>query len=362
MRTIIVDTLTPPAGAPQLTASLTANETAIYAAAPSLWLEGTTDWITTSGGSFSAWTCRATGQGYVPALSAPPLLPAVHAGRQAVRFGFGASGYSVSSNGVLRPRSAAFRAFPASAKFTLVALIRAPVPSAEGGTELTGNSGGDWIDSASLTESERARWQYGYGNGNMSGAAKNGTTALAYSSAADDGVWRMIVHSQDASPLTTGEFNGALRVDGVEQTHYSGTLSAPSTTDNASVTASVSAGGQVMTISAVASGTVKVGQTVFATGIVPGTRIASLGTSTGGTGTVNLDTPAIGAVTDAAVTLDGGARTLTIGGGGSSYTQQRFVGDIGGVLLIPNVAAHRDAALLAAIEGHFGSALTALKS
>lgn len=362
MRTLIVDTLTPPELAPQLTANLTANEAAIYAAAPSLWLDGTTDWITTSGGSFAAWTCRATGQGYVPALAAPPLLPAVHAGRQAVRFGFGAAGYSVSSNGVLRPRSPAFRAFPASAKFTLAALVRAPVPSAEGGTELTGNSGGDFIDSAPITEGERARWQYGYGNGNMSATAKNGTTALAYSSAADDGIWRMIVHSQDGAPLTGGEFNGALRVDGVEQTHYSGTLSAPSTTDNASVTASVAAGSQVMTISAVASGTVKVRQTVIATGIPAGTRIASLGTSTGGAGTVNLDTPASMAVTAASVSLDGGARTLTIGGGGASYTQQRWVGDIAGVLLIPDVAAHRDAALLAAIEGHFGAALTALKS
>lgn len=47
--------------------------------------------------------------------------------------------------------------------------------------------------------------------------------------------------------------------------------------------------GTVFTVTAVASGTLAVGQTLIGTGILDGTRIASLGTGTGGTGTYNLN-------------------------------------------------------------------------
>lgn len=361
MRSIITDMPGLPANAPILTPTLSADEQAIYAAKPSLWLEGAADWMTTSGGAFSSWTCRASGQAMVPALAAPPLLPAVHAGRQAVRFGFGGTGYNVGNNGVLRPRSPAFRAFPISGKYTMAALVRCPIPSAEGGTELSGNSGGEFFATAALTEAERAFGSMVYGTGQYGGNAKRNTTSLIYAGGYDDAVWRMVIHSQDVASLGGADYSGVVRVDGAQVTQTAGALSATSTADNAAVTASVAAGGQVMTISAVASGTVKVGQTVIGAGIPAGTRIASLGTSTGGTGTVNLDTPASAAVAGA-VSLDGGARTVLIGGGGATYAQQRFVGDIGGFLLLPDVAAHRDAALLAAIEAHFGAALTALKS
>lgn len=361
MRSIITDMPGLPANAPILTPSLTADEQAIYAAGPSLWLEGAADWMTSSGGAFSAWTCRASGQAMVPALAAPPLLPAVHAGRQAVRFGFGATGYNVGNNGVLRPRSPAFRAFPASGKYTMAALVRCPIPSGEGGTELTGNSGGEFFATAPITEAERAYGSLVYGTGQYGGNAKRNTTSLIYAGGYDDAVWRMIVHSQDVSSLGGADYSGVVRVDGVQVSQTAGALSATSTTDNASVTASVAAGSDVMTVSAVGSGTVKVGQLVIATGIPVGTKIASLGTSTGGTGTVILDNGATAAVAGA-VALDGGARTVLIGGGGATYTQQRFVGDIGGMLLLPDVAAHRDAGLLAAIEAHFSAALAALKS
>jgi len=46
--------------------------------------------------------------------------------------------------------------------------------------------------------------------------------------------------------------------------------------------------GTVMTVSAVASGTLAVGQTVVAPGVADGVRIVSLGTGTGGTGTYNV--------------------------------------------------------------------------
>ncbi len=46
--------------------------------------------------------------------------------------------------------------------------------------------------------------------------------------------------------------------------------------------------GTVMTVSAVASGTLAVGQNVVGDNVAPGTRIVSLGTGTGGTGTYNV--------------------------------------------------------------------------
>lgn len=59
-------------------------------------------------------------------------------------------------------------------------------------------------------------------------------------------------------------------------------------TTSASVTATFAT--SVMTVTAVGSGTLAVGQTITATGVTYGTTIASLGTGTGGTGTYNLST------------------------------------------------------------------------
>lgn len=47
--------------------------------------------------------------------------------------------------------------------------------------------------------------------------------------------------------------------------------------------------GTVLTVSAVASGALALNQTIIASGVLDGTRIASLGTGTGGTGTYNLN-------------------------------------------------------------------------
>jgi len=59
-----------------------------------------------------------------------------------------------------------------------------------------------------------------------------------------------------------------------------------SNNDGSSFTASIS--GTTMTVSAVASGAVLVGATVVGTGVTAGTRIVSLGTGTGGTGTYTV--------------------------------------------------------------------------
>lgn len=81
---------------------------------------------------------------------------------------------------------------------------------------------------------------------------------------------------------------------------------------NASVTASVTAG--VMTVTAVASGTLAIGQLIQGAGIPANVYIQSLGTGTGGTGTYNL--------TDATVTVASETITATspAGVGGASVT------------------------------------------
>lgn len=66
------------------------------------------------------------------------------------------------------------------------------------------------------------------------------------------------------------------------------TTLAPLTTSSASFTGSIS--GNALTVSAVASGTLAVGEIVFGAGVTPGTYISALGTGTGGTGTYTLST------------------------------------------------------------------------
>jgi len=62
-----------------------------------------------------------------------------------------------------------------------------------------------------------------------------------------------------------------------------------STAPDASFTASIAT--TVMTVSAVASGTLAVGQTIMGAGLPDGVQIISLGTGAGGTGTYNLNLP-----------------------------------------------------------------------
>lgn len=71
----------------------------------------------------------------------------------------------------------------------------------------------------------------------------------------------------------------------------------------AAFTGTAAISGTVMTVSAVGSGTLSVGELVTGANIVTPTRILSLGTGTGGTGTYNMDvsqTAASGAVTGGA--------------------------------------------------------------
>jgi len=78
--------------------------------------------------------------------------------------------------------------------------------------------------------------------------------------------------------------------------------------------------GTVLTISAVASGQVLIGDSISGPGVTPGTTISSLGTGTGGTGTYNISVPST-VSTD--TTMYGGVSSLvagkSYGGGGAVY-------------------------------------------
>ncbi|TAL90911.1 MAG: hypothetical protein EPN62_00820 [Candidimonas sp.] len=73
--------------------------------------------------------------------------------------------------------------------------------------------------------------------------------------------------------------------------------------------------GDVLTVSAVTSGTILVGQTISGTGVTAGTKIVSLGTGTGGDGTYIVDTAQT--VASTAITASGGTLTVSAVGSGT---------------------------------------------
>jgi hypothetical protein len=83
-------------------------------------------------------------------------------------------------------------------------------------------------------------------------------------------------------------FAGARIIDtiGSDQAFVAKTGNATNIQNGATVTASITA--SVMTVTAVASGVLRVGQILSGTGVNAGTYISSLGTGTGGTGTYNV--------------------------------------------------------------------------
>lgn len=100
------------------------------------------------------------------------------------------------------------------------------------------------------------------------------------------------------------------------------TLGGTPTTASASVTGSISTNtftgsitGFVLTVTAITTGGLYVGQTITGTGIAAGTIIESLGTGTGGTGTYNLNISQT--VTSEAITGSGGWLTVTAVGSGT---------------------------------------------
>lgn len=79
--------------------------------------------------------------------------------------------------------------------------------------------------------------------------------------------------------------------------------------------AAVTASGGGLTVSAVTTGTLAVGQTLSGTGIVAGTTITGLGTGTGGAGTYAISQPSTASA--ATVTASGGTLTVTAVGSGA---------------------------------------------
>ena len=78
-------------------------------------------------------------------------------------------------------------------------------------------------------------------------------------------------------------------------------------TEDAVVTGSIA--GTVLTVTAVTSGTLAVGQIITGTNVLPGTRITALGTGTGGTGTYTVSQ----SQTVASTTITGGTPTFRVG-------------------------------------------------
>lgn len=87
------------------------------------------------------------------------------------------------------------------------------------------------------------------------------------------------------------------------------TVSGISSASNCSCTATIIASPAVMTVTAVGSGVLAVGQSVTGTGVTAGTYISSLGTGTGGTGTYNLN---VGSTVATGVTMTCVAKSVAI--------------------------------------------------
>lgn len=146
----------------------------------------------------------------------------------------------------------------------------------------------------------------------------NGTSGLkpVYAGATGN-----VLTSQTVSTVNAGSFNTS--------TQY--TLSSIGTTDwtaigltaNGSVTGSIggasvtgsiaTTGGGTLTVTAVGSGTLCIGQTISGTGVTAGTTITGYGTGTGGTGTYTVSV----SQTVASTTITGSANVLTVTAVGS---------------------------------------------
>lgn len=129
----------------------------------------------------------------------------------------------------------------------------------------------------------------------------------------------MIAVGQNISVYTRGDFwavapSGAVKGQKVYANLGDGTIfcaATGGTVPAASVTGSIA--GTVLTVTAVGSGSLYVGQELTGPNVLPGTYITSLGTGTGGTGTYNVN-------------LSQTAASGTVAGGGYIETTNWFAG------------------------------------
>ena len=113
-------------------------------------------------------------------------------------------------------------------------------------------------------------------------------------------------------PVLASRFYAGIAALGPWAQILSITLGCSSYAANAVVTASIA--GTVLTVSAVSSGTLAVGQVISGTGIADGTTILSLGTGTGGTGTYNVSiSQTVASTTTSARSVSETSLTITEG-------------------------------------------------
>ena len=109
----------------------------------------------------------------------------------------------------------------------------------------------------------------------------------------------------DASTVITGQLSGTAGGVGTYSVNISQTV--------ASTALTFSGGG--LTVSAVTSGTLALGQTISGSGVTAGTTITGLGTGAGGTGTYSVSVAQ--AASSTTITANGGTLTVTAVGSGS---------------------------------------------
>lgn len=177
-----------------------------------------------------------------------------------------------------------------------------------------------WADAQNLTVSN-------YGAGAPTGFVHREQQALITTYLADNSM--MIPPGMGvtlASSAGVWAYNAGSSTSAIDQTAYvnnsTGQVQFGSNWTGASVTGSIASNvvtgaiaGTTLTVSAVTSGTLAVGQTISGTGVTAGTTITALGTGTGGTGTYTVSVSQTAA--SATITASGGTLTVSAVGSGT---------------------------------------------
>lgn len=171
-----------------------------------------------------------------------------------------------------------------------------------------------WADALNLTVSN-------FGAGAPTGFVHREQQALITTYLADDSM--MIPPGMGvtlASSAGVWAYNAGASTSAIDQVAYvnnsNGQVQFGSNWTGASVTGSIAANavtgaiaGTTLTVSAVTSGTLAVGQTISGTGVTAGTTITAFGTGTGGTGTYTVSIAQT--VASEAITASGGTLTVS---------------------------------------------------
>jgi hypothetical protein len=177
-----------------------------------------------------------------------------------------------------------------------------------------------WADANNLTVSN-------FGGGAPTGFVARAQQALITAFLAESSM--QVPTGMPVTLYSTGDYwvkNAGASSSAIGQAAYvnnsTGQVQFGSNFAGASVTGSIAANvvtgsiaGQTLTVSAVTSGTLAVGQTISGTGVTAGTTITALGTGTGGTGTYTVSISQT--VSSTTITASGGTLTVTAVGSGT---------------------------------------------